>query len=48
MHTVSKHQTFLIERRRQDVRDQAKEMSEALSTYCLILILILFLLSPEL
>lgn len=28
-----KHQHFLIDRRRQDVRDQAKEMAEAASMY---------------
>lgn len=28
---LSKHSTFLIERRRQDIRDQAKEMAEATS-----------------
>lgn len=28
---LSKHATFLIERRRQDIRDQAKEMAEATS-----------------
>ncbi|XP_017466846.1 PREDICTED: PAX3- and PAX7-binding protein 1 isoform X1 [Rhagoletis zephyria] len=29
LHVFSKHQNFLIERRRQDIRDQAKEMAEA-------------------
>ncbi|XP_067636201.1 PAX3- and PAX7-binding protein 1 isoform X2 [Eurosta solidaginis] len=29
LHILSKHQHFLIERRRQDIRDQAKEMAEA-------------------
>lgn len=30
---LSKHATFLIERRRQDIRDQAKEMAEVTSKY---------------
>ena len=36
LHNFSKHQLFLIERRRQDVRDQAKEMAEASSNLQLI------------
>lgn len=33
MAILSKHSAFLIERRRQDIRDQAKEMAEATSEY---------------
>lgn len=36
---LSKHATFLIERRRQDIRDQGKEMAEATSEYQILLLM---------
>lgn len=39
MQTQSKHSQFLIERRRQDVRDQVKEMTDSMSNNFFFLIL---------